>query len=71
MPRIDVRKKLAEFDRLPDDCIVDDPVAAALLGMSIDTLQRANPVPKKQFSKRRVGRRAGDIRALIRGNAAA
>jgi putative DNA primase/helicase len=28
--RIDVSKKLAEFDRLPNDAIVDDPVAAMI-----------------------------------------
>jgi hypothetical protein len=69
--RIDVSKKLAEFDRLPNDAIVDDPVAAALLNMSIDTFRRNNPVPQKRLSKRRVGRRAGDLRALVRGEAAA
>ena len=68
---INVEAKLAAFDRLPDDAIVDDPVAAALLGMSLDTFRRANPVQQKRFSQRRVGRRAGDLRALIRGDAAA
>jgi len=68
---INVPAKLAEFDTLPDDAIVDDPVAAALLGMSLDTFRRANPVPQKRFSQRRVGRRVGDLRALIRGDAAA
>ena len=69
---INVAAKLAEFDRLPNDAIVDDPVAAALLNMSIDTFRRTNipGVPRRQFSKRRGGRRAGDVRAVIRGNAA-
>ena len=67
---INVEAKLAAFDSLPNDAIVDDPVAAALLNMSIDTFRRANPVPQKRFSERRVGRRAGDLRKLIRGNAA-
>ena len=38
---INVEAKLAAFDRLPDDAIVDDPVAAALLGLSLDTFRRA------------------------------
>jgi hypothetical protein len=68
---INVSAKLAEFDHLPDDAIVDDPVAAALLNMSIDTFRRTRPVPRKQFSERRGGSRVGDLRALVRGDAAA
>jgi hypothetical protein len=67
---INVPAKLAEFDRLPDDAIVGDPVAAAVLGISVDTLRRRNPVPQRQISDRRVGRRVGDLRALSRGEAA-
>jgi len=69
--RTNVAAKLAEFDRLPNDAIVDDPVAAALLGISEDTLKRRNPVPRRQVSDRRGGRRVGDLRALSRGEAAA
>jgi hypothetical protein len=68
---INVPAKLATFDRLPDDAIIDDPVAAALLNMSIDTYRRRRPVPRRQFSERRGGSRVGDLRALIRGDAAA
>jgi hypothetical protein len=56
-----------QFDRLPDDAIVPDPVSAAILGMSSWTLNRTNPVPKRQISERIGGRRAGDLRALARG----
>ncbi len=65
-----VKARLAQFDALPDDAIVEDPVAAAVLSISEDTLKRNNPVPWRQVSERRGGRRAGDLRALVRGNAA-
>jgi hypothetical protein len=67
---INVNARLAEFDRLPADAIIDDPVDAALLGISVDTLRRRNPVPQRQVSDRRSGRRVGDLRALVRGEAA-
>jgi hypothetical protein len=56
-----------QFDRSPDDAIVPDQVAAAILNMSIWTLNRTNPVPARQISERKRGRRAGDLRALARG----
>jgi hypothetical protein len=67
---INVEAKLAVFDSLPDDAIVDEPVAAELLGVSLDTYRRNPPVPRRRFSKRRVGARVGDLRALSRGEAA-
>jgi hypothetical protein len=72
---INIKEKLAAFDSLPDDAITDDPVAAAILGIGLDTFRRSEliqkRVPQKRFSKRRVGRRVGDLRNLIRGAAAA
>ena len=62
---------LAQFDSLPDDAIAPDRFAAAILGVSIWTLNRTNPVPKRQISERISGRRAGDLRALARGEAIA
>jgi hypothetical protein len=62
---------LQAFDNLPNDAIVPDKVAAELLGVSIWTLRRNNPVPAIQVSERRRGRRAGDIRAKVRGVEAA
>jgi hypothetical protein len=56
-----------QFDRLPDDAIVPDQVAAVLLNMSPWTLNRSNPAPKRQISERIGGRRVGDLRALARG----
>ena len=56
-----------QFDRLPDDSIAPDPVSAAVLGMTIWTLQRTNPVPPRRISERIRGRRVGDLRALVRG----
>lgn len=63
-------EKLAAFDRLPNDAIVDDRVAAAVLNISIWTLRRNNPVPIRRITERRYGRRAGDLRDKIRDSAA-
>jgi hypothetical protein len=64
-------KLLASFPTLPDDAIAVDPLAAAVLGMSVWTLQRNNPVPAREISERIRGRRVGDIRALVRGEVTA
>jgi hypothetical protein len=69
--RLNIAKRLAEFTTLPDDAIIPEPVAAALLGMSTDTYRRAKPLPRRRIAKRLVGVRAGDLRALVRGEAAA
>ena len=61
------REKLAAFDTLSQDAIVSDAVAAEILSISIWTLRRENPVPKREISERRFGRRVGDIRAKVRG----
>jgi hypothetical protein len=66
-----VPEKLAEFDRLPDDAHVSEPIAAAIWGVSLDTYRREQPVPRRKLSKRRFGVRVGDLRNLIRGSAAA
>ena len=58
---------VANFDQLPDDAILNDHAAARILGVSVWTLRRAAPVPKRQISERRYGRRVGDIRAKVRG----
>lgn len=65
------REVAARTGDLPDDAIVHDPVAAILLGMSQRSLQRTNPVPQRVITEKIRGRRLGDIRALIRGTAAA
>jgi hypothetical protein len=62
-----LRQQLAEYDALPDDAIVPDAVAAKILSVSIWTLRRENPVPRRQISERRSGRRVGDLRAKVRG----
>jgi hypothetical protein len=75
MPPTTKRSKLSprhqiifnEFDRLSDDQIAPDPVAAAILSMSTWTLNRTNPVRKRQISERIGGRRVGDLRRLVRG----
>jgi hypothetical protein len=59
--------RLAAFDNLPADAIVDDAVAAVILGVSIQTLKRHDPVPRRQISERVIGRRVGDIRDKVRG----
>ena len=63
--------QLAQFESLPNDAIVADRVAAAILAISVWTLRRENPVPPRQISERRRGRRVGDLRAIVRGTAPA
>lgn len=57
------------FDQLPDDCVVSDPVTCLILGVSEWTLRRDPPANLRRIrlSQRRFGRRVGDIRALVRG----
>jgi hypothetical protein len=62
-----MREKLSEYDALPDDALVSDAVAAVLLSISVWTLRRENPVPARQISERKRGRRVGDLRAKVRG----
>ncbi len=57
----DLTKKLEAFDTLPDDSVVADPVAAAVLNISLRTLRRNDPVRSIKLSARRIGRRVGDI----------
>jgi len=64
-----IREKLAAFDSLPKDAIVPDAVAAEILAISIWTLRWENPVPRREISERRFGRRVGDLRAKVRGEA--
>jgi hypothetical protein len=64
-----LREKLADFDSLPQDALVPDAVAAEILSISVWTLRRENPVPRRQISERRFGRRVGDLRARVRGEA--
>jgi hypothetical protein len=63
----DADSLVSNFDQLPDDAILNDHAAARILGVSVWTLRRAAPVPKRQISERRYGRRVGDIRAKVRG----
>ena len=64
-------EQLKRSAALPDDCVIDDPLAALMLSVSIWTLRRNNPVPPIQLSARKRGRRLGDIRKLTRGELAA
>ncbi|MGA8696998.1 MAG: hypothetical protein WB689_24810 [Xanthobacteraceae bacterium] len=60
---------LARFPSLPDDALAPDRFAAAVLGTTVWTLKRKNPVAERKISERVHGRRVGDIRALVRGEA--
>jgi hypothetical protein len=62
-----LRRQLENFDRLPNDALVFDGVAALVLGVSLKTLKRKISLPARQISEGRHGRRVGDIRALVRG----
>jgi hypothetical protein len=64
-------EQLKQFEFLPDDCVIDDQLAALLFNVSVWTLRRTNPIPKIQLSVRRIGRRVGDIRLKLRGGSTA
>ena len=64
-----VEAAVSQFDKMSDDAIIGDHAAAMILGVSVWTLRRVDPVPRRQISERRYGRRVGDIRAKVRGNA--
>lgn len=63
---VDYRAMIAHVDGLPDDALLPDPAAALLLGISVDTLRRSNPVPPIQVAPRCRSRRLGDIRKRYR-----
>jgi MoxR-like ATPase len=69
--RLDIEKVVRDFDRYSDDQIIADPPSARVLGISLSSLLRSNPIPQVKLSARRRGRRVGDLRALIRGGRAA
>jgi hypothetical protein len=54
-------------DRLPDDFILPDPVAAVILNQSVKTLGRNEKVPRVRTSERTGGRHLGKVRAAARG----
>lgn len=60
---------VSNFDKMPDDGILSAEATELLLGGTVTRrqLRREPPIPRRQLSKRRFGFRAGDIRALIRG----
>jgi hypothetical protein len=70
MPPDDLKLKIEAFDTLPNDSVVADPVAAAVLNISVRTLRRNDPIRSIKLSARRIGRRVGDIRALLQGQPA-
>jgi hypothetical protein len=58
-----------DFGKLDDDNLVPPQATEVLLGglVSPRQLRRKPPIPRRQISRQRFGFRAGDIRALIRG----
>ena|SRR6516225_1981442 len=70
MTRDAILNFVKDFDRLPDDAIVCHQATEVLLGglVSSRQLRRKPPIPRRQISPQRFGFRAGDIRALIRGD---
>jgi hypothetical protein len=60
-------KFLARFPSLPDDTLAPDRFAAAVLGTTVWTLKRKNPVAERKISDRVRGRRVGDLRRFLRG----
>lgn len=61
---IDYRAMAEGSGKLPDEAILPDPAAAIVLGISVWTLRRNDPVPAVQITERIRGRRLGDIRRL-------
>jgi hypothetical protein len=59
--------KLKIFPALPDDALVSDAEAAVVLNISLSTLKKKQPIPRREISEGRHGRRVGDIRAKVRG----
>jgi hypothetical protein len=64
----DLDEIVRRINDLPDDAILPDPASARMMGISVSTLKRLNPVASVRISQRIYGRRLGDIRALSRGN---
>jgi len=56
-----------DFARLPDDSLVPTKLAALILNTSRWTLERSAVLRRIRLSERCSGYRAGDIRALVRG----
>jgi hypothetical protein len=59
---------IRNFDQLPDDALVPPKVLEILTGMSEWTRRRNLNLPRVPISEHRYLYRAGDIRALVRGN---
>jgi hypothetical protein len=64
-------ERIKNFDALPEDAVVSPKITAILLDESERTLRRHSPIKRIQLSERRTGYRVGDIRAFVRGRAAA
>jgi hypothetical protein len=69
MTNADALDAASNFDRLPEDAIVDTKTALIILGgtQCEYTLRTKPPITRRQISQRRFGFRVGDLRALIRG----
>jgi hypothetical protein len=70
MTEADALDAASNFDRLPEDAIVDTKTALVILGgtQSEYTLRCNPPITRRKISQRRYGFRVGDLRALIRGD---
>jgi hypothetical protein len=62
----DLKGIIRRVPDMPDESILPDPVAAVLLGVSVKSLNRNNPVPPIELGPRMRGRNLGHIRALAR-----
>jgi hypothetical protein len=69
MTESDALTAASNFDRLPEDAVVNAKTAVIILGGAVSerTLRRAPPITRRKISQRRYGFRVGDLRALIRG----
>jgi hypothetical protein len=61
---------LRNFDSYPDSAVIPDPVVAALTSLCPKTVRQHPNLPPVPVSRCRKGRHAGDVRKVLRGEAA-
>jgi hypothetical protein len=64
------RETLRDFDALPNSAVVSAPVVAALTGLCEKSIRHHPKLKRIYVSRDRYGYRVGELRALLRGEAA-
>jgi hypothetical protein len=60
---------LRHWDDLPDDAVISTKIASLVLGAAERTIRYHPKLARVQISKGRYGFRAGNVRAIVRGEA--